>query len=89
MSNVSQGSLALWVKALVAALVLATGASYLLAFSHAPEAQARNGGCMHGQQLMIPSGMAVAHFVDIRAVGCGPVPNMAASWVHVFQGGRR
>jgi hypothetical protein len=88
-----------WAKALVAALVLVLGAWCLRAWRTAPEAkaqaqaqaqaQARNNGCLPGQYLLIPSGMAMAHFVDTKAVGCGTLPMVAVGWAQVLQAGRR
>lgn len=89
MTNPSSPAKTLGLKALVAALMLAAGLWYGLGLSRPPEAQTRNEGCVPGNLVLIPSGMALAHFVDTRTVGCGPVPSMAVGWAQVFQAGFR
>lgn len=89
MTNPSSPAKTLGLKALVAALMLAAGVWCWLAVSGPLAAQTRNEGCVPGHQVLIPSGMAVAYFVDTRTVGCEPLPSMAVSWAQVFQAGFR
>lgn len=89
MTNPSSPAQTLGWKALVAALILAAGVWYWPASSGPPAAQTRNEGCVSAHQVLIPNGMAVAHFVDTRTVGCEPLPSMAVGWAQVFQAGFR